>query len=354
LDNCVERIAGALDIPVDKIRMLEKLKIDYYLGDKNQMKLLTGHDAEGMTSLPFDAIITRHLPHEHELVHLLINYSLQDVPLFTLPIVQEGLACCIGGRWGKTASVINYWGAAVQTLGLVELDSLLTYTGFNSCPVGPDAAYAVSSLFTQTLIDNYGIDRFIEYYKILSGDVNYVNNLSTVEIIRKAESSFQTKWPDINDAYLKTVESHSQAGIAVINLNNLEQQAFYKDADNNLLIGQTPDYYIFKITLPLSKTNGSILMGDNRLNNNKYSSWQFQEHHPDMVYAGEIYGIQFSDQEAGLYNYLTNMLTAKYVYGFFPNSNYYSNQSNIIIFAIDKSLFDYELVDLKIQCLFND
>ena len=75
-----------------------------------QIELLTGHDAHGMTNFQFDAIISRHLPHTHELVHMLYNFAQEDLPLFTLPVLQEGLACCLGGRWGKSPDVINYWG----------------------------------------------------------------------------------------------------------------------------------------------------------------------------------------------------------------------------------------------------
>jgi hypothetical protein len=354
LDSCVEHIAEILRVPSGKLDKLTKLKIDYYLCDKSQMAQLTGHDAEGMTSYAYDAIITHHLPHEHELVHLLINYKLGEVPLFTLPIAQEGLACCIGGRWGKTARVIDYWGSAVQTLGLVDIDSLLTGGGFNGRASGPDAAYAASSLLAQTLIDNYGMEKFIEFYLKLSGDVVYINKLIMPEIIGIAESIFGVDWATIKIAYLKTAEIYSSGDIQPTNFNFSNKTPIYNDASNGLGIWESPELYIFQIALPDNKTAGAILIGKASVINPRYRSRLFIQQYPELAYNNDIYGIRFSVGEVGLYDYLTNILKAKYVFGFFPDERFYDDKAKVVVFAIDKKLMKIRPSETSTRIVFTD
>ena len=73
LDRFIAKTCYLLNIPLTRRRHIESEKIDYYLCTQEQIRLLTGYDVQGVTILPLDAVVTRQLPHKHELSHLLIN-----------------------------------------------------------------------------------------------------------------------------------------------------------------------------------------------------------------------------------------------------------------------------------------
>jgi hypothetical protein len=65
-------------------------------------------------------------------------------------------------------------------------------------------------------------------------------------------------------------------------------------------------------------------------------------------YNGETYSIQFSPDEAGLYDYRTNTLLAKFAMGFSPSPDYWNQQMKEITFGLDKSLLEGEIRDYKL------
>jgi hypothetical protein len=73
LDDFIESAGSELGLAPDDMKKLADNRIEYYLCDENQIREITGFDIHGMVDLPADAIITRHLPHKHELTHFLIN-----------------------------------------------------------------------------------------------------------------------------------------------------------------------------------------------------------------------------------------------------------------------------------------
>lgn len=356
LDKFTDSLGAIFDIADERMQTLENLKIDYYLCSEKQIRLLTGYDAHGMTSLPFDAIITRHLPHKHEIAHLMINYALKEAQLFTLPLLQEGLACCLGGRWGKSPAVINYWGASIVNLNLAELESILAASGFNSCPVGLDGAYAISSLFAQTLIDDFGMAKFMEMYQMVSGSSSDFNSISSISFIEQAETIFGDKWEMIKSKYNKLVAQNTYGGIIPGKLDKLnEGDLIYASHDTTIGIRKAAESYFFEIILPAQKSNGTIFFSDDEANNDpSYKSWQFEQQHPDGAYNGEFYGLNFNPQEVGLYDYKTNTLLAKYVLGFTPDQEYFDESSRTLTFLIPKSFFNKDLTSFKIAYQFKN
>ncbi|MDD4051071.1 MAG: hypothetical protein PHR28_04110, partial [candidate division Zixibacteria bacterium] len=87
LDDFVETAGKALRLSPDDFARLKRDRIDYFLCAGDDMRRLTGYDAQGMTDLQVDAVVSQTLPHEHELTHLLINYRLRQLPLYSLPLM---------------------------------------------------------------------------------------------------------------------------------------------------------------------------------------------------------------------------------------------------------------------------
>jgi len=353
LDDFIDTLGIRLNIPCERMNHLGINKIDYYLCDDNQIKLLTGFAGQGMTNFQFDAVITCHLPHSHELVHLMINYALEECPLFTLPILQEGVACYLGGRWGKSPEVINYWGNVSLNLGLADLDNLLTKDEFHNCPGGIDAAYAISSLYVGSLIDKFGIEKFRAFYTLLSGTNEYINSLSREDIKIQAEKIFNASWQEI-EANLKDFTNQLAYSGIVPGIAPLDQGASRVEEtdDIKMNIWDNGCEYVFQITLKPECQGGAVILVNNSLSaNSPYHSKFFREQFPDKKYQGEMYGIQITEGEAGLYNYWTNMLLAKYVAGLTTNPNYWDPDKRIITFGLDKTLLDKDLGDYRIDIM---
>ncbi|MCP4582496.1 MAG: hypothetical protein GY839_12880 [candidate division Zixibacteria bacterium] len=353
LDSFVDSLGRLLDVSDSRMEFLAQTKIDYYLCDEKQIELLTGHVANGMTNLQFDAIITRHLPHTHELVHLLYNYAVEDLPLFTIPVLQEGLACCLGGRWGKSPEVINYWGNVSLTLELAKLDDILTIDGFYQCPGGIDAAYAISSLFVESLIDRFGMDRFMIYYHELSGNSRDINQFSIDDLKLKAETIFETSWTEIVNSLIETTSKYKYCGIipgqpAILKDTSLE----LKSENLEIEIWSLDDVYHFQIKLSPECSGGALILADNlEVADTLYQSRFFKEQFSGNEYEGEVYGIRFSQGEVGLYDYNTNILEAKYVYGFTPIDGYWNARTGTIEFSLDQMLIDSAIGDYQIKLI---
>ena len=68
----------------------------------------------------------------------------------------------------------------------------------------------------------------------------------------------------------------------------------------------------------------------------------FEEQYPKgaVKYDGYRFGIRMDKNEAGLYDYFANQLTAKYVYDFAPNSNYFDSTANKFAIHFELGLLD--------------
>ena len=92
LESFLTRVAALLGLRDRDMQTLQKEKIYYYLcKDEDEIQRLTGFRARGMCNLAYDAVITTYNNHEHELMHLLVNYRLRRLPLYTHPMLQEGI-----------------------------------------------------------------------------------------------------------------------------------------------------------------------------------------------------------------------------------------------------------------------
>lgn len=107
LDSCVVTMAGQLQIPSDRLADLERAKLAYLVATPSEVECLAGAPTVGVANLQHDVVITSHPCHAHELAHLVVNAWLRELPLFTLPLLQEGAATHLGGRWGRHPHVLD-------------------------------------------------------------------------------------------------------------------------------------------------------------------------------------------------------------------------------------------------------
>ena len=340
LDEFIEQIGRFFKISKKKMKRLRNEKIDYYLHDEEVIEHHTGHHIHGITNLQIDAIMTCYLPHYHELIHFLFNYSMEDLPLYTLPFIQEGLAVALGGRWNKKPEVVMQIGYTALMNDISSPDDILTYRGFYNAG-SPDVSYSLSGIFVKMLLDEYGLRRFKELYLSLSGSPLYIQSLTRNKIILLIESACRDNWPDIRKRFAEYVGRYHYSGLVPGGTGD-GKPIIEKDSDNfELKIAEKDDFYEFSIRNKVGEPNGIILLDNvNLTESGDYKSRMYIEHLPDREYHGEDYGIKFDINEAGLYNYLTNVLTAKYVEAFSPDESYLDKKSNTVRFRLSRTIIE--------------
>ncbi len=342
VDQYIKKIGDLLKIPPDKMKKLEENKIDYFICNKEEMILLTDYDANGISNLQFDAIISLHLPHPHELVHLLINYSLEELPLCTLPVLQEGLAVALGGRWGKSPEVVMQLSPIIISENICKLDDLLSSAGFNK--IMPDISYPVSGVFSNMLITNYGIDCYKKIYMLLSGSSDKIASLINIEIINIIEQTCDADWRTINSEYFNYLKQFEFNNLKPGTSGSGELISKLSGECTSIIVNETDDTYEFIVQSDIVAPVGLILINIQRQPfSATYRSNLFSEQFPNYEYSGYKYGIKFDVNEVGLYNYLTNSLEAKYVAAFSPDENYWDEKSSTIRYNLRKSAIDIEL-----------
>ncbi|NIT55026.1 MAG: hypothetical protein GWN00_01895 [Aliifodinibius sp.] len=74
----------------------------------------------------------------------------------------------------------------------------------------------------------------------------------------------------------------------------------------------------------------------------------FADQLPKREYDGAVYGIKFDINEAGFYDYRTNILKAKFVSSFFMEAHYYDPVDKTVKFSLRKSLIPRPMDSYKI------
>lgn len=311
LENHFLMTANLLDYSENDFDIIKQNKILYVLcRDEKVVELLTGYTARGMYNLAFDAIITSYNVHYHELMHLMINYKLKRLNLYTHPFLLEGFAVAFGGRGGLHPRVLLQMGSFLINSGFIDVEELLDYTNF----VKTDASlsYPVSGIYTFLLINEFGIDSFLTSYKKYSGNFDEVSwmTIETNEIISKDKiitlfdkHTFEFIQPEMRSE--KSEMIHSEPGAMV-----------YSDTEK----------YYFYIEKPLLlKTAYDV---------NNYFSKKLIELNQDIEYSGEQYLIKANENEISVYDLFTNNLILSYVQSFQNDLRSVLKIENSFVFSI--------------------
>jgi len=338
LDSFIYSVSMKMGMSEDRQAGLQQVKIPYYLGDKDDVKALTGFETFGMTNLQFDAVVTQYLPHPHELTHLLIDYVLKEQPLYTLPFLQEGLACCFGGRWGKSVAVIDQMGCYLLENEVVQLDSVLTWRGFYQSVGMSDLTYPVSSEFVGFLIEEGGFEKFLEFYRAGSGTPDSLMKLTVKDIHESAELIYGTKWPVLMTQFEEYRKQRTFSGLEPGGEMNGVPIIKLEEGGNSVKVCDGENAYTVKCRLTKPGEFVTLVLTMLEQDSTSYKSKLFAEHFPGSQRRGEISGIRFNSREAGFYDYRTNTLEAKYVMAFNPSESYWDEKDETVTFRIAKGL----------------
>jgi hypothetical protein len=281
-----------------------------------------------MYLLAQDYVVTTYNTHYHELVHFLINFKLKNLPLYTHPFLQEGLAVAFGGRGGLQVHTIFETATFLVKSGFADYPELLTRKDF----INTDASisYPISGLYVDFLIKRIGIEKFIELYKKYSAS----NNFNIIENIDKNDLPAEENWKLFVDSLvdknpIKIADKVDRKNLTLITKN--ESSEIYN--------GEKDYFFRVKDTLLISTSD--------KIPN--YQSKLFAEHLPQKKYNSEKYLIIANRNEISIYNLYSNNLIGKYVASFSIPPKAINNNDGFYEFVIKKDLFDEKLLTIDFK-----
>jgi len=322
IDRFVDSVGRRLRVPDERMTLLAEKKIDYHLGHPLDVERLTGFATPGLTDLPSDAVISSYLPHYHELVHLLVNFALEEAGLYTLPCLQEGLAVCWGGRWGKSPEVMLQLGA------------------FHGSGLPSDLSYAVSGILVRSLVETMGVDQFLRLSERFSGSNDAVRAVTADSVRMAVREITGTPWSDVIARCHSIASAHASSGVdpggpAVPETVHLASRS------ESLVgaIGRTDSAHIFEIDARGAAPTGAILFGCAAdAPRAAYQSRLFAQHVPGETYRGERLGLVFDTVEVGLYDYRTDNLLGKFAAGFSLAPGIWNPDTRRVRFSVSRFL----------------
>ena len=323
LDSFVENMLKLLECSSEDIQKLENEKIHYFLcRDDSEINNLTGYSARGLYYLANDYIISTFNCHYHEISHLLLNYKLKSLNLFTLPLLQEGFAVAYGGRGGKEPWVILDMGFFLANSDFLDYKMLLSKSAFYQFDVS--MTYPISGLYVKFLIEYMGIDQYLQLYNKYSSTSSEFNNLD----IDLDDLPSDAEWKN----YLKKCENSNSIKIPSINESNYSVSVTETE---NISIYSNENEYLIKLKNSIGLRSKEVIKD--------YKSQLFSELFPATKYQNEKYIILVSSDEVSIYNLFTNNLIAKYVKGFSINNESVNQNDGCFVFSVKKEIFDESL-----------
>jgi hypothetical protein len=311
LDEFVDSVSALLNFDEQQKQLLEKEKIYYVLcKDEKEIERVTGFNTRGIYITAFDEVITTYNTHYHELAHLLINFKLKNLSLYTLPFFMEGFAVAVGGRGGISKNVVLDMGFYLQKSGFMTYDSIISNEGFYK----EDASitYPVAGLYNEFLIKNLGIEKYIELYKKVNGSLEVIKSFRSDKLNLPGKDEFDKflkEYENVPSIYVNEADTNKprmllpDGSIVVIRKamfmrieNNykfiVDSPFLFSPADSNI----SKDYF--------SKKYIEVIQDDN--------SW-------DVNLNGlnpPKYGVICDSNNINLYNFFTNEIIAYYSINF--------------------------------------
>lgn len=317
LEQFFDSMAVLLKFTAEDLRGIEENKIDYIrCRDEHEIEEITGFKTLGMYILAYDYVVTTFNCHYHELLHLLMNYKLKRLPLYTHPLFQEGFAVGFGGRGGKEPKVILDAGHYLAASGMLDIGELYPRGSF--LRTDPSVSYPVSGLFNRFLVGELGIDRYLQLYRSYSRPMSAIDSLSVDASDLPSSNLWQT--------YLLKFQSYTE--VALHSGGASTGNPIQKGTN----ISQTDSSYIFWINSAVA-LNSANNMAEHR-------SKKFSELLPGTPYHGEKYLVVASGDEVSVYNLYTDNLIANYVGNFSVPPARVPRKEGRYFFEVKKKVFE--------------
>lgn len=327
LDRFVEEALALLEVDSAGQALLEREKISYLLcHDTGEMKAITGFESRGIYILAQDQVVSTFNSHRHEVAHLLINFKLRKLPLYTHPFLQEGFACAVGGRGGKSVRVINELGAFLQASRFVTYEEILPLQGFQDHD--PSLSYALSGLYSRFLLARWPPADYLAFYRAHSGRSERARgrplqaaDLPPAEDFARFVAAFEKdNWITFPDSAPPGAPLREGAWGGIWNLG----EAYY---------------FRIRSSLRLTPENPPA----------DFRSREFVEIFPGEPYRGQMYLLEVKEGEIKLFNFYNAVLEAFFSNGLTTEPRVLRNEAGEYVFAIRKEAFGRPLEELQIS-----
>jgi hypothetical protein len=215
LEARVQQIAARLHIAPGVLQSLHADPIDYFLvDDPRMMEGFGAGDIEGLAYPETRLIVSSRLPHEHELVHVLLPLALPGRPSANQPLLQEGLASYLGGNGADAEFTVLAHADAILEKLYVDLASLWTSAGWRGSSLSAYDRYAIAARFVQFLVEgSEGTGALLELARLLCGRAEDVAARPWSAIRVQLEGVYDTRWDEIELAFHRWRRSHPVAGL---------------------------------------------------------------------------------------------------------------------------------------------
>ncbi len=346
LDEFVEDIAEKLNLSSEGLDFLAERKIDYYFCQSpSEVTKLSYKNSTGVYDPATDAVVSSVMPDYFEIARLLINYRFRRLPLFSLPVINHGLAASLAGRWQRSPEVVFNFGAYILRYDIITLDSILSSYAYTN-QSGGDIVYPVSALFGSFLYSHLDQKLFDSLYLALSGDYTKISALDYEGIKSIICSTLNRDWESLKSEFLQFSSDYEKSGGTIRAGINGSGNEIISDSglkisldDNNLRVEYKPE----NDTLP----SCTFLFGRTEALNGKTSLLFKEQFRGPISHDNFRYGIRMDKNEIGLYDYATNRIMAKFVDRPDIKSDYYDSDKNRLAASINLKVFNKILPDKK-------
>lgn len=339
LDSCVADMCARLAVPDSLRGRLARAKLRYLVADPAGVEALAGAPTVGVANLQLDVVVTSHLCHAHELAHLLVNAWLREPPLYTLPLLQEGIAVHLGGRWGRHPRVLDRLGRTTLATGVVAFDDLLTRDDFLGQPA--DLTYAPAGAFAGYVLATGGPEGLRAAMLAVSGGAIAVAALDRPGVQRALSVAMGQTWPVLDAAFHDFVRADTTTGLspgasvagAAAELAVDDLRVTFSDGEGSPAVG------IVVAAAGATPAAGAVLFGGAAESvPGQPGNPLFARQFPGRPYRGESHALIFSPEEVGLYDYRSQLLIALHAQGFWPSPDYADAPRRTLRFRLDRAL----------------
>jgi hypothetical protein len=339
IDGFVETLADTLGLSKADLAELAGKKIEFFYCDRDSTVMeITGQLTKGLLDLASNDIISANFPNHHEIVHLLANIKLKSLPIYTLPLLREGLAVRFGGRWGKGGATLLDLGAFLYRDTLVNLDSMLSQRGFESNSE-VDLAYPVAGVLVSYLWDKLGKQKFWALYLSVSGQQSIIGKLSKADVQAALISATGKKsWLDFRKDFDLYISDHlARVSVSAAGVPRAGKTLF---SDKRASVSLDGDWICFTVT---ADSGGAPRASFFFYKSEKFGAGksllfdeQFQGTIPFERYR---FGVRVDQNEAGVYDYAGNSLIGKFILGISGSSGYFDSTHNVVTVRFRRNLF---------------
>ncbi len=337
LDSCVVAMLDRLGAGADLRTRLETGKLGYLLLPPADVARLAGAPTVGVANLQQDVVVTSHPCHAHELAHLVVNAWLRRAPAFMLPLLQEGVAVQLGGRWGRHPRVLERVGRTAIDAGWVALDDLLERDAFGGLPA--DLSYAPAGVFAGHVLDTFGTEGLRRACLAASGTLPEVAGWGRDVIRQRLADALTSDWGAIAEGFARRAAVPAGTGLSAGLTAALPAAATEACSDSfcfAVAAGEAAVDIVFTAA-PGAPAEGALLFGggDAPVGPNAL----FAEHFPGRPWQGQTHGLLVSPDEARLYDYRLQLLVALHAEGFWPDPAWRDPRTDGFAMHIDRALW---------------